>query len=485
MSTGGIVLILAVLILGGVIATLGDRIGTKVGKARLSLFNLRPKKTAVLVTVITGVMIAASTLVVLLLASQGFREMVLRFDSIRSSLTDTQKDLDKAKAEIKSSVDEKKVAETELTQARNKTRQVQRARDTVNEALKETESRRQLIEQQARSLAAKIGSLQQEQSVLASQRDQVLAQIDQRDRELQARDRDISEQEKTISSRDRQIISQERDLKVRDMAIADRGRQLEVLDQERVSLIQKSVALGQDIEGLRRESDRLRIDSASARLNLPSIVRNKVLASGVVRITNPKESVVAVSQLLQLANRVALRELQPNIQTPERILDVRSKETEQELNSLIERISDGKDYLVQIRAGENYFFGETTEVKIRTLVVINRTLFQPGDMLASIYVDPSRVSAAALKDQFNELLPRARLKAVSSNWFPDPANDGIDFNDIRSTLKFFDQVRELNEPVEIRAIAAENVTPGTPIIHLELAAFKNGEILLQTKRSSN
>ena len=55
MSTGGIVLILAVLILGGVIATLGDRIGTKVGKARLSLFNMRPKKTAVLVTVITGV----------------------------------------------------------------------------------------------------------------------------------------------------------------------------------------------------------------------------------------------------------------------------------------------------------------------------------------------------------------------------------------------------------------------------------------------
>ena len=102
--------------------------------------------------------------------------------------------------------------------------------------------------------------------------------------------------------------------------------------------------------------------------------------------------------------------------------------------------------------------------------------------MASISIDPSRVSSADLKDQFNQLLPRARLKAISSNWFPDPANDGIDFNDIRSTLKFFDQVRELNEPVEIRAIAAESVTPGTPIIHLELAAFRNGQIILQTKR---
>ena len=60
MADGGLILILVVLILGGLIATLGDRIGTKVGKARLSLFNLRPRKTAVLVTVFTGVMISAS-----------------------------------------------------------------------------------------------------------------------------------------------------------------------------------------------------------------------------------------------------------------------------------------------------------------------------------------------------------------------------------------------------------------------------------------
>ncbi|MFN7629778.1 MAG: DUF3084 domain-containing protein, partial [Cyanobacteriota bacterium] len=39
----GWLLILALLLLGGVLSTLGDRLGTKVGKARLSLFNLRPR----------------------------------------------------------------------------------------------------------------------------------------------------------------------------------------------------------------------------------------------------------------------------------------------------------------------------------------------------------------------------------------------------------------------------------------------------------
>jgi len=49
----GYILIIAILVLGGVIATVGDRIGTRVGKKRLSLFNLRPKNTAVLVTILS------------------------------------------------------------------------------------------------------------------------------------------------------------------------------------------------------------------------------------------------------------------------------------------------------------------------------------------------------------------------------------------------------------------------------------------------
>jgi uncharacterized protein (DUF3084 family) len=47
-------LLLALLVLGGVLSTLGDRLGSRVGKARLSLLGLRPKRTAVVITVLTG-----------------------------------------------------------------------------------------------------------------------------------------------------------------------------------------------------------------------------------------------------------------------------------------------------------------------------------------------------------------------------------------------------------------------------------------------
>ena len=70
----GWLLILALLVLGGVLSTLGDRLGTKVGKARLSLFNLRPRKTAVVITALTGALISAVSLALLLLMSERLRD---------------------------------------------------------------------------------------------------------------------------------------------------------------------------------------------------------------------------------------------------------------------------------------------------------------------------------------------------------------------------------------------------------------------------
>ena len=90
----GYILIAAILILGGVIATVGDRIGTRVGKARLSLFNLRPKKTAVIVTIFTGGLISASTLAILFAADGGLRKGVFELEDIQR---EKDKDIKKQK----------------------------------------------------------------------------------------------------------------------------------------------------------------------------------------------------------------------------------------------------------------------------------------------------------------------------------------------------------------------------------------------------
>lgn len=97
--TAGIILVLAILVLGGVIATISDRLGTKVGKARLRLFNLRPRDTAALVTMLTGSILSALTLAILFATSKPLRKGVFRIDEIQTKLNETRKEVTKAELE--------------------------------------------------------------------------------------------------------------------------------------------------------------------------------------------------------------------------------------------------------------------------------------------------------------------------------------------------------------------------------------------------
>ena len=81
-------LILALLVLGGVLSTLGDRLGSMVGKARLSLFNLRPRKTAVVITALTGSLISALSLGLMLLVSERLRVGLFQLDQIQAKVRD-------------------------------------------------------------------------------------------------------------------------------------------------------------------------------------------------------------------------------------------------------------------------------------------------------------------------------------------------------------------------------------------------------------
>ena len=87
--------ILLVLILGGILSTLGDRLGSKVGKARLSIFKLRPKSTAVLITVFTGSIISAISFAIMVAFNSQLRVGLFELEDIQAKITDREKELKK------------------------------------------------------------------------------------------------------------------------------------------------------------------------------------------------------------------------------------------------------------------------------------------------------------------------------------------------------------------------------------------------------
>ncbi len=57
-TLGGIAVVVVIVLVAGLIAYIGDRVGHQVGRKRMTLFGLRPKYTSTIVAVGTGMMIA-------------------------------------------------------------------------------------------------------------------------------------------------------------------------------------------------------------------------------------------------------------------------------------------------------------------------------------------------------------------------------------------------------------------------------------------
>ena len=86
----GWLFIIFLLLLGGLISTLGDLLGSKIGKARLSVLKLRPKKTAILITILTGSLISASSLSLMILVNRQLRVGLFKLGDLQKKLQENK-----------------------------------------------------------------------------------------------------------------------------------------------------------------------------------------------------------------------------------------------------------------------------------------------------------------------------------------------------------------------------------------------------------
>jgi len=121
----GWLLILALLVLGGVLSTLGDRLGSRVGKARLSLFSMRPRRTAVVITVLTGSLISALSLGLMLLVSRQLRVGLFELDALQQKLSDSRRQLDDNLTELDQTKSALAAAQADRRTARAQTEEVE------------------------------------------------------------------------------------------------------------------------------------------------------------------------------------------------------------------------------------------------------------------------------------------------------------------------------------------------------------------------
>lgn len=493
--TTGYILIAAVLILGGVIATVGDRLGTRVGKARLSLFKLRPRNTAVVVTILTGSIISASTLAILFAADERLRTGLFELEEIQNDLrtkrqqleattnqkTQVERQLEQARAEQKAQQKEAKEREAEA----------QKRLESINQSLKAVVAKQLETQAQLKSTQAKQSQTQAQLKSTQSQLSQVTSQFQQAQARLltvSQRARDLRVEIQQLQTERQQLTKQLNSFKAqtaqRDQAIAKLDARIEQLDQdiaERDEVIAQRETRLKELESqqdyLEREVANLERNFQVLRRGNVALSRSQVLASAVVRIVKPAAARQAVEQLLREANRTAIKLTQPGIdQMNEWVVKI----PEAQVDQLVEQIDDGRDYVVRIISTANYLLGERT-VQVFADATRNKVVFRPGEVLAAISADPETMTTAEIRQRVELLLGASNFRAQRAGILGAPIKLGD--NRIENLNRFIARLKQYNQPVDIKAVAGETAYTVGPL-KVELVAVQDGQVIFGTKRVS-
>ncbi|NJN62613.1 MAG: DUF3084 domain-containing protein [Coleofasciculaceae cyanobacterium RL_1_1] len=472
----GYVLILATLVLGCAIATAGDRIGTKVGKARLRLFNLRPRETATLVTTISGGLVAASTLGILLAMDKSLRTGLFELDEIQAELST-------ARAELDATALEKQQVETALEDSRQ-------AQVSAQRRLKQ-------LDRDLKTAASELDQALEKQTITDEQLAETEALLDQADKLRAESEREIARIEAELSTiADRQATLQaeistlqdERRQLVDETAatqaqLAERDAQLQEnqarLDEQAQELIEREALLaGLRAQQLESEAklQELRQNIQRFRERRIAIEQGQILASGLLQVIELDGVDEAILALLQQANAIAAQQLGVDVEDLP-IVNVNRLD----LQALRDRLSDRREYVVRVLSTGNYLLGETS-VQVFVEAIPNVLLFAADEAISRTTLKPRDLEPEAIVQQLYWVIEAARFRAQ---------REGISVGQVRlgdgrpeTLVEFVSALVDLPGTVEVQAVASRDTFTASSLI-LELIVVQDGQVLLRTQAIAN
>lgn len=471
--TSGYILIAAILLLGGLIAALGDRLGSKVGKARLRLFNLRPRETAVVVTVLTGTLIASSTLAILFTFSKSLRQGVFELDDILEKRREVKEELSKV-------TDQKQEVENQLAEAKSLQVEATERLAEIDESYQENLAKLKNASSQANSLRQDVKSLlAQRQELLATKErfnielDRLQKKLKQQNEQLNSQKQQIAQQDKILAEKENQQKILATEIKQRDQIINNLDKAISAKDEDLQAKQGRVQQLESQLDYLKKEIkilDEYYQTYQELREKRITIVRGQVLAFGTVTVVEPKAAVEAIDYLLVEANRHANRAVNPQ-KNPDETMKRLVQITKGQVDQLAAQLKDGRSYVIRIVSAGNYVQGEK-EVRVFADISLNQQIFEQEQEIATVSVDSETMTSEELQQRLDLLLSASQFRARSAGVVGDIQ---VENGSLRIISDFLTRLANTTEPLEeIKAIASETTYTAGPL-KLRLVAISKGK----------
>ncbi|HEY3281108.1 MAG TPA: DUF3084 domain-containing protein [Armatimonadota bacterium] len=416
-------------LVSGTVAYVGDYLGRKMGKKRLTLWGLRPRHTAILSTVVTGMLIAILTLTTMSLLSDNVRTALFRVEDLRQTGQRLHRENKQLQSETASLLDSRNEARREIGVARSELRS---ARANSDRLQADVEARQRDLNQLHQSLKAAGLELRVTQAQAAV----VRQELSRKQAELVAKRAELALR-KTELARVTQEVTAYYQMGVGAIMAATRVRGTKLAYKMGDELHRRVIYLPANTASIRRQLTQL-LDAAS----------------------KEAREVGAGSQGPGRACKLV----------PQRIGNVIVDEDAQ-LNRWAARIAqdyakDPSDVIVRVVCAMNSIRGEATLVDF--VAYHKRLIYRRGEVIETDLVDGRQPEAQVLEAVLKLLQVKVRARALESGFLPQPDGE-VGQLDWEQILRLVRRLREHQGPLTVSAQAATNTWTGDPL-HLELTA---------------
>jgi uncharacterized protein (DUF3084 family) len=216
-----------------------------------------------------------------------------------------------------------------------------------------------------------------------------------------------------------------------------------------------------------------------------AVGRNEPLATGLIQLVDRQDARRAIDQLLRQANREAIRQIAPGTEVDKQVLLI----GQEDVTRLVNRISDRKPYVVRILSAANYLIGEPCVVADETPCVqvfidalVNELVYEEDERIAAITLDPRSLTNQGLVEKLNLLVASLQFRARQDGI----VGESLQIADGRTEvlLAFLAEIKTINKPLEIQAIASNNIFSVGPV-QVDLLAVDNGRVVIRTDEPRN
>ena len=408
----GIYLIIVMIITGGAIAFIGDKLGTKVGKKRLSIFGMRPRHTSMLVTIATGCFITALSIGFMVLISQNVRTALFGMDELKATMEATLQELDDATENLFKAQEEFERANANLR-----------------------ESKEEII------------ALKKEQEELRAESDR----LKEGNERLESTNAELNEQNENLSAQNENLSSTNATLEADNKKLGEFNITLSA-DNERLSSDNEKLA--SDNGELEERNRNLREGIIAIREGDITLRAGEILASGIIKGGRNADEIAAdINAIAEQATQNLINRFGGDEDNSVWIY-------QPELQRVIGELeSSGRDMVLRITAAGNMVRGEPVRSRLETYP--NELIFKQGEViLAKSYeLGKDNEPEIILQDFLSEINRIAVDKGVLS----DPLTGSVGRMDGTQLYEIIDSLMTAKGKILLTATARDETTSQGPL----------------------